>query len=622
MKGEKNIMKLIYPSGSASPKKATTEKLTLNRAKEILYDHDVAKMPQEVVHRKNVILTTEIITTAFLDLLSLSIKGAQSALLHNMNVLAFMLIILYFVREVLRSSVQTFTDVQKTSFNGQSDSYITENVSSIANAVRGKVFRKKNNEPHNTLMTNAEIIINMKEYISFVWTFWQKLPVAIADGITAVVLAVAILVAEFLQTKDLKLTLVFSGILIMCIILFAILYKLRINVRKKYRTVNKELRKENEVAYNDVKHIEPLIKKEFTYRVSLLVANLKKTRSNERKEDFSLNILAILRSIILAIFMIIIIFIKVVYNGTGISGLDLAAITDILAISSVYSTILDKIATLLRSSEDILNTLKDAEIAKIDVDNIMTVYDLEKNKVISHENVDYIQVNPFSFSYPGAMSVYNLVNTTTFTLEKGKAYLAYGETGCGKSTFMHLICGKIFMDESPISYGTDCKRAYLSSIMFESDGMLGSNSILNEITFGEEVIRTKLVHILKGTLLYNDILRNLGLKNSDDDKVIEYLESTTAKQYSQGQKQRISICKVLYNLTQDHQIVVFDEATNALDNATTKSVLEFITTYCQSDVSRIVLFVSHQVEITSEIADGSLTFEQNHFPSFEIKTHL
>lgn len=80
--------------------------------------------------------------------------------------------------------------------------------------------------------------------------------------------------------------------------------------------------------------------------------------------------------------------------------------------------------------------------------------------------------------------------------------------------------------------------------------------------------------------------------------------------------------KVLYNLNSTHKIVVFDEATNALDDKTAKTVLSFMANYCQKDMKRIVFFVSHQVKITREITDGEITFLQKSFPSYEVTVQI
>lgn len=589
----------------------------------LLCSHEVATMPDEIKHSNHIILATTIISTIIFDIISFSVKGAQIALASDMNFLALGLMILYFVRQVLRSSMQAITDAQQNTFSSLSDSYITTKISSISNVVRGKVFQSK--EEYSLIMTNAEVIFNLKEYIDFIWKFWCTFPRILLNSIMAIVLAIAILVTEFLQTKDIQLTLAFFGILITCIVLFGILFKLRLQVRKNFRENHRKLRKENEVLLNDVKNIEPLIKSEFAYRVTLVVDNLKQKRSLEKKEVFKLNVLQVLRTLVLGIFMILIICIKLYYAG-GINNLSLIILTDIIAVSTVYSNILDKIAEILYSFENLSNTLKDAEKVKPDVDNIMEVYEKELSiKIVANEEVDKITVERFEFSYPGNMSVYKLRNNTPFYLERGKSYLVYGHTGCGKSTFMHLLIGKICMSVSPISYGNKCREAYLASIMHESNGKLGANPVLQELIFSNELSnldRNRMVEVLHGTHIYEDVMRNIGLTFENDDKVFEYLNTTTIEQYSSGQKQRLAIVKVLYNLNNTHQIVVFDEATNALDDNTALSVLKFMNDYCQKDMKRIVLFVSHQVTLTQEITDGSISFVSNTFPIFDIVTEL
>lgn len=582
----------------------------IKQVQALLHSHKVAEMPEAMKHRKDVILTVTIVSTIIFDLLSFSLKGAQSALAANCNRLAIGLLILYFVRLVLNNSVKTYINKEKSDFNSDSDAYITASISEISNTVRGKVFHTKND--YSLIMTNSEVNFNLKDFIGYIWVFWQNFPIAVANSVMAFVMAITILVTEFLQSGNLKLTIIFSVLLFTCIALFAILFKLRLHVRKNFRDNHRVLRKENEVLMNDVKNIEPLIVREFLYRVKLLVDNLRDKRALEKKEILKLDGLQILRSLVLGVFMILIIVIKLHFAG-GIDNLTLAILTDIIAVSTVYSNILDKVASILTDFETITNTIRDAERVKPDVDNIMSVYEHESSIcIVEPENIDEIQVNPFEFSYPGTMSVYKLRNTAIFWLLLGKSYLVYGQTGSGKSTFAYLVIGKILMDLSPISYGKNKdQKAYLASIMHESNGRLGANPVLQEIIFNDDVSvfdQQRMIEILHGTHIYEDIMRNLGLTIDNDEKVLEYLNSTTIEQYSSGQKQRWAIVKVLYNLGKQHQIVVFDEATNALDDNTAISVLKFMRDYCQKDRKRIVLFISHQVELTKKITDGSITF--------------
>ena len=192
----------------------------MNKIYKLLYSNQIGKMPDEIKHRKNIILTLTIISTLFLDILSFSIKGAQAALAADMKSLALTLMVLYFIRQVVRSSIQIFIDNHKNILYSQEDVYISEKVSHISNVVRGKVFQKSNNS--SLIMTNSEVIFNLKEYISYVWNFFQSYPIAISEILTALGLSIAILITEFVQTGNIQLTISFSVVLIVCIILFSL----------------------------------------------------------------------------------------------------------------------------------------------------------------------------------------------------------------------------------------------------------------------------------------------------------------------------------------------------------------------------------------------------------------
>ena len=593
----------------------------MKKVRKLLKEHQVAQMPDEMRKKKNVILTITFIRTLLQDILSFAIKGAQLALEAGFNSVALVLMILYFMRQVIGNTLVTSIDTMKNQYNESSDAYITTSISEISNVVRGKVFRKK--DDYSLIMTNAEVIFNLKEYVSYIWTFYQNFPILISNIVLTLVMIISILATEWIQTGNTKVTFLFAIILITCITIFTVLYKKRLKVKNSFREGHRKLRKENEVLLNDVKNIEPLIKKEFSYRVKLVVENLKSSRELERKEVFKLNVLQILRALVLAIFMLAIIIVKVVFAG-GFNNFDIKLLTEIIAISTVYSNILDKVAFVLDGFEIMTNTVKDIESVKPDVDNIMEVYLKEEDFSITTD-IEEITVKKFEFSYPGQMTLYMLRNSMPFILKRGKAYLVYGHTGCGKSTFMHLLIGKIKMYTTPISYGNVDEQAYLASIMHESNGRLGANPVLQELIFNKrlEVLDTKkMLDILHGTHIYDDVLRNLGLTQNNDRKVLDYLNQTTIEQYSSGQKQRLSIVKVLYNLDETHQIVVFDEATNALDDSTAVSVLKYMADFCQKDKERIVLFVSHQVNLTKEITDGSITFVSNQFPIYDIQVEV
>jgi len=586
----------------------------------VLNAHPVAQMPPEIARRKNIILAISIISTILMDILSFSVKGAQFALEHNYNKIAAILMIVYLVRQIISSAIQLISDNQKSDFQSGSDVYITESVSNVANTVRGKVFEKK--VDHALLMTNSAVIMHMKDYIGYVWAYWQNLPFAIYHCFTAIIMAVFILVTDFLQSQDIILSLFFAVFLVLCIIAFAVLYKYRLAIKNGYRKQIRIAKTASEIQMNDIKNIEPVIKKEFTYRVGKLTKALKAQRITEKLQTSKLNLMQILRTLCLAGFMVMISVIKINYAG-GFDNFSFLILTDILAISAVYSSILEKVASILEYSEKMTNTIRDAEIVQPAVDNIMHVNDVEATKNFSTipDTIDSITVNPFEFTYQGANSIYMLRNPQEFHIKMGATIGIFGPTGSGKTTFAHIITGSTTLNHPAISFGDSFSNTFIPSIMHETNGNLGCNFVLEELILSEDVSnfdRERLLQILHGTHIYNDIQRNLGLKFENDDAVLNYLNTTTCKHYSSGQRQRLAICKILYNLSDYHQIVVFDEATNALDDATALAVLTFIRDFVHKDVKRIAFFISHQQDLTRQISTGNVNITSNNFPVFEI----
>jgi len=118
------------------------------------------------------------------------------------------------------------------------------------------------------------------------------------------------------------------------------------------------------------------------------------------------------------------------------------------------------------------------------------------------------------------------------------------------------------------------------------------------VVFGEEYDEEKLISILKGLHLYDEI----SLKSSD---VIEYLRKTKTENYSTGQNQRLLIARMLYNLTPEVQVVAFDEATNALNDAIAEQVLSFIKEFCKE---KLLVIASHQVDICEKFATKHFEF--------------
>jgi len=130
--------------------------------------------------------------------------------------------------------------------------------------------------------------------------------------------------------------------------------------------------------------------------------------------------------------------------------------------------------------------------------------------------------------------------------------------------FLEPDSGSVFIDKNELK---DIKKSWQKKIGYvpQNFSML-DDSIAANILFGEnEKDIKKIYNIIKEVSLDKFI-------NTLPDK-IDTLVGPNAKQVSGGQAQRIAIARALY---QNPQLLIFDEATNSLDEKTEKEIMNNI----------------------------------------------
>jgi putative ABC transport system ATP-binding protein len=254
-----------------------------------------------------------------------------------------------------------------------------------------------------------------------------------------------------------------------------------------------------------------------------------------------------------------------------------------------------------------------------DFENIMKVHDKQKESSKISERIKAINLPPFKVSYTTNDSKelpFTLVSNNTIELNEGDVALLRGVTGSGKSTLLNLLVGNIKFQDFVVHYIPDIEGE-INSLIHDPNTNLGCKNVLQEILFCDvnyvptDVELQRLEIILKGLHLYDEIKSKSG-------DVIEYLVKSYIKQYSAGQKQRFAIARLLYHLNESIDIVAFDEATNALDDAIALQSLGFIQEFCNIDRRRIIVIASHQLDIVTSYANKEYTFKNNTDGSFEI----
>jgi len=176
----------------------------------------------------------------------------------------------------------------------------------------------------------------------------------------------------------------------------------------------------------------------------------------------------------------------------------------------------------------------------------------------------------FSYSSRQAFSL----SLSCLRIERGKALGIFGESGCGKSTFLDILLGLNQDYHGSITLdGIDFKKifkswqaeiGYVPQSVFLIDDTLKRN-----IAFGipdQEINHERLATAIEKAQL-RPFVESL-------EGGVDAIVGERGAQISGGQQQRVGIARALYR---DPSILIFDEATSALDSKTESEFMETIT---------------------------------------------
>lgn len=204
------------------------------------------------------------------------------------------------------------------------------------------------------------------------------------------------------------------------------------------------------------------------------------------------------------------------------------------------------------------------------------------NNISFNENIKIENIN---FSYENKKVLSNL----SLNIHAGEIIGIFGDSGSGKSTLVNILTGlllpnsgKIFID------GKEIKQNYIISnlsIVTQSPFFV-NDTIIKNLCFGkkfQEVDLPKIESILK-TVELNEVINNL-------DNKINTVIGEGGSLLSGGQLQRLSIARALYR---NPDIIILDEATNALDLKSQDRLFKKIFENCQN---RTIIVISHDLDV-------------------------
>lgn len=184
-----------------------------------------------------------------------------------------------------------------------------------------------------------------------------------------------------------------------------------------------------------------------------------------------------------------------------------------------------------------------------------------------------------------------VVDIAHFSLDSGDQMALAGESGSGKTTFLHLISGVLKPDSGEISLdgkrmdllpeaGRDSLRSSLLGYVFQNFNLLqGMTSLENvelAMRFGMGVDKERAV----------SLLNRMGLS----ERLHHY-----PRQLSMGQQQRVAVARALANRP---KLVLADEPTAHLDHVRGKEAVTLMREVCR-EFGAALLVVSHDREVLS-----------------------
>lgn len=208
----------------------------------------------------------------------------------------------------------------------------------------------------------------------------------------------------------------------------------------------------------------------------------------------------------------------------------------------------------------------------------MTISEAQRSGdlVIDAENV--------SFSYDGKQ----IVDKLSIVVSRNDKIGVIGKNGCGKTTLIKLLLGKLQPSAGTVQFGTNLEVVYFDQ--------------LREILDPEKTIWQNILPGGGDTVHVNGASKHI-ISYLQDFLFTAERAKTPVKHLSGGEKNRLLLARMF---TQPSNVLVLDEPTNDLDIETLELLEELLSEYRGT-----VIVVSHDRVFLNNLVTSTLVFEDN-----------
>ncbi len=305
-------------------------------------------------------------------------------------------------------------------------------------------------------------------------------------------------------------------------------------------------------------------------------------------------------SVCIAMYIIVCVILKqdmqqILIGMAAVSIAVVRIVPSINAINNCINRIMYNKPMLMRVSQDVIE-------------------DINSNKKVNFEKApdafplnDKIAFNNVSFMYPDGSQY--VIRDIDLIINRGDRIGIIGASGEGKTTFVNMLLGFLEPNEGRIMVDganiQDNVRGWMRNIGYIPQMIfLVDDTIRNNIVFGNKnVSDAKIWKVLKIVKL---------------DKFVQSLDSGLDSQVGEngvrlsgGQRQRIGMARAIFN---NPDILVFDEATAALDDDTEKEIMNEIYGFNRD---KTIIIISHRLSTLDgcdriyRVEDGKIIAEDN-----------
>tara|TARA_B100000989_G_C19531918_1_gene470538 strand:- start:5212 stop:6927 length:1716 start_codon:yes stop_codon:yes gene_type:complete len=306
------------------------------------------------------------------------------------------------------------------------------------------------------------------------------------------------------------------------------------------------------------------------------------------KSEFYPIVAKYLLEVLLILILILFLNINLKYNFYSNEIVASNALIFIIFIARLYPSF-NKINNFINSfmiSRNTISKLNDLFEYKIRINKYQ-----KSKKIVHFKNHEYneIELKNINFRYNDKKIILKNFN---YKFKSKNSYFINGTSGSGKSTLVNIILGLINPNSGEINYNKhfnfSSHNVFSNFSYVPQDNFIFNNTLKFNITL--ELDNKKI-----DENNYTQCLNICGLNDIILDKTI-FNNIKTIKEnganLSGGQRQRISIARALYA---NRNILIFDEATNSLDES---SEIKIIHQILNIHKKKIIIYVSHNLNIS------------------------